>query len=145
MFECFELVVQLPELVVVEVGQRVDVVAGDDLVEPLLEIGVECAGREQLRQPADAGRARAVREDLGQLLDERGQLAGLAAVAAALPLDADDVEAALHEPAQVRQPGLDLLALGPHRADVVHREATRDHRDSPDRGCGRVRTPRAAP
>ena len=77
-------------------------------------------GRHDLGQAADPGRVGAVGQDLGELRDEVGEVGGVAALGAAGELEADDVEAALHEAAQERQPGLDLLALGPHRPDLVH-------------------------
>ena len=58
-----------------------------------------------------------------------GRSSGSPPSARRVQLEADDVEAALHDAAQERQPGLDLLALGPHRADLVH-------------GRGAVRSPR---
>ena len=109
------------ELVIVEPRQRLEVVVAHDLVEPRRELGIDITGRQQLRKATEAGSARAVGQDLGQLADQVGQVAGLGTVAPPLQLRADDVEPTLHEPAQVRQAGLDLLAFGPHRAHVGHR------------------------
>src|SRR4029079_16353218 len=101
--------------------QRLEVAVPEDGVETSGHLGLGLAGGEELRQATDARRAGAVGQDLGQLADEVGQVAGLAALGQALPFGTDDVEAALDEPAQVGEACLDLLTLAAHLPNVSNR------------------------
>src|SRR5690606_39869778 len=73
----------------------------------------------RLGEPAAATGPALLAEDLGELADELGQAGGLLPVASPLLLADDDVEAPLDEPAEVREAGLHLGALGAHGADLL--------------------------
>ena len=107
----------------------------DDGVELGLELRRHLARGHHLRQPPTPGRMGAVGEHLGEPGDEIGQVVRVAALGAALQLDADDVEAPLHDPPQEREPGLHLLALGAHGAHLVHVARRSGRRGSPDRAA----------
>jgi plastocyanin len=102
------------------VGQAGEIVAGDGGVgESGLELWIDRALSHPGGEAADPWCTEVFAKDAGQLLDEGAEVARLAAVAAAGQLGGDDVEAALHHAADVGQPGLDLLELGPGGADIL--------------------------
>ena len=115
-----EAVDQQAQVVVADLAQPGERLGVEDAVELGGELRV-LGGLEIGREPPQPGRLHVVAEDLGQLVDERGQVGRLEPLDPAAQLGGHDVEPSLHQPAEVGEAGLHLLALGPHGPDLLDR------------------------
>ena len=119
--EVTEVVGELLRLLVGQRGQRVEGAGRGDGVQLGHEVLVVLRREVGRGEPAGAGAANPVAEDLGKLLDEAGEIARRAALRPSPELGGDDVEPALHEPPQVGDLVLHPPALVTHRPDVGQR------------------------